>query len=105
MPGLLQCKVNKYTIVVENDGQVRVERGDDPNWMVNPEGSKMLIAVANEINRLRENTAAPGQEPKFRFFCPNQITDESDEKREPMCVDLDCSWPSKPCAGGYKPDA
>lgn len=47
----------KYVIVVQ-DGDVRVERGELTHWLHNPPGSKMLIAVAAELERLRTIEAA-----------------------------------------------
>lgn len=52
----LEVDNGKYTIVIADNGVVSVSRYDEPGWLVNPLGSKMLIAMVHELADLRKES-------------------------------------------------
>jgi hypothetical protein len=44
----------KYTVVQNAHGELRVDRGDIRGWLEHPEGGKMLIALACEVEDARK---------------------------------------------------
>jgi len=44
----------KYTIVQDETGHMHIDRGDDCGWVENPPASKMIIALACEVESARK---------------------------------------------------
>jgi len=44
----------EYVVVQNEHGELRVDRGDIRGWLERPDGSKMLIALACEVESARK---------------------------------------------------
>lgn len=74
----------KYTIVQNEHGELRVDRGDIRGWLERPDGGKMLIALACEVESARKllkeiadkEVFGPTHQRILKHFINYQIADE-----------------------------
>lgn len=53
MAFIVRVEGGKYAIVQNDEGELRVDRGEIRGWLLRPAGGKMLIALAGEVESAR----------------------------------------------------
>jgi hypothetical protein len=82
----------KYTIVQNEHGELRVDRGDIRGWLERPDGGNMIIALACEAESARKLLKEIGTAlgPNGPLYMPELLTQIMKYMRTYQIEDQDC---------------